>query len=260
MLVDSHCHLADDAFSADLAEVVDRAKAVGIGCALVVLEAGNEREADQARRVHALWPESVAAVGVHPHVAHAYQGNPSRAAEVVRGQMATTPAARAVGEVGLDYHYDLSPRDLQQEVFRVQVRLSRELRQPLVIHTREADEDTVSILREEGGGDVEGVFHCFTGGRALARAALDLGFYISFAGIVTFAKAGDLRETSKLVPLDRLLTETDSPFLAPVPHRGKRNEPAYVACVAEALAAVHGVSIADLAGHTSANFHRLFRP
>jgi TatD DNase family protein len=260
VLVDSHCHLADEAFSADLEPVVERARAANVSCALVILEAGNEREAAQARRVHVLWPESIVAVGVHPHIAHAYHDDPSRAAEVVRRQIGATPSARAVGEVGLDYHYDLSPRDLQREVFRAQVLLSRELRQPLVIHTREADEDTVSILGEEGGGEVEGVLHCFTGGPVLARAALDLGFYISFAGIVTFANAGDLRATAKLVPLDRLLTETDSPFLAPVPYRGKRNEPAYVARVVDALAAVHGVSVEDLARLTSANFHRLFRP
>ena len=179
----------------------------------------------------------------------------------MRAQLAATPSARAIGEIGLDYHYDFSPRDVQQQVFRAQVRLARELERPVIIHTREADEDTIAILREEGGGEVRGVLHCFTGTPALARAAwLDLGFYISLAGIITFPKAAELRETVRGVPLDRLLTETDSPFLAPVPHRGKRNEPAHVALVAAALAALHGLDPADLAARTTANFHTLFRP
>jgi TatD DNase family protein len=260
LLIDSHCHLADEAFSADLDAIVARAKDAGVERALVILEAANVREAAQARRVESLWPETRVSIGVHPHVAHEYADSPGRALEVVRDQTATTPSARAIGEVGLDYHYDFSPRDVQQHVFRVQVRLARELGKPLVVHTREADEDTLRILREEGRGLLQGVLHCFTGDAALARAALDLGFYISFAGIVTFPKASDLRETAKLVPLDRLLAETDSPFLAPVPFRGKRNEPAYVVRVAEALAAVHGVSVPELARCTSANFHSLFRP
>src|SRR5262249_2911230 len=150
--------------------------------------------------------------------------NPRCACEIVRKQIAETADVCAVGEIGLDYHYDYSARDVQQEVFRQQVRLALELRLPIVIHTREADEDTLAVLRDEGGGNLRGVFHCFTGTAALASSALALGFYISLAGIVTFPKAGGLRETVKEIPRDRLLTETDSPFLAPVPHRGKRNE------------------------------------
>jgi TatD DNase family protein len=149
---------------------------------------------------------------------------------------------------------------VQQAVFGAQVRLARELRRPVVIHTREADEDTLAILREEGGGDVRGVLHCFTGMADLAHAGLDLGFYISLAGIITFPKASQLRDTVKQVPLDRLLIETDSPFLAPVPHRGKRNEPAYVAWVVAALAELQGLTTADLTMRTSANFHTLFAP
>jgi TatD DNase family protein len=178
----------------------------------------------------------------------------------VREQWTATPSARAVGEIGLDYHYDFSPRDVQQAVFRAQLRLARELDRPVVIHTREADDDTVAMLREEGGGQLRGVLHCFTGGAALADAGLDLGFYISLAGIITFPKAEELRQTVRRVPLDRLLTETDSPFLAPVPYRGKRNEPAHVARVVDALAALHGKPAADLARQTAANFHTLFRP
>jgi TatD DNase family protein len=226
----------------------------------VILEAGNAREAAQARRVEELWPEVRVAIGVHPHVAHEYGEDPSRAAAVVREEIARTPTARAVGEIGLDYHYDYSPRAVQQEVFRAQVRLARELDLPVVIHTREADEDTLRILRDDGDGRVRGVLHCFTGTPALAASGLDLGFYVSIAGIVTFPKAGDLRETVKQIPLERLLTETDSPFLAPVPHRGKRNEPAYVARVVEALSELHGITVEQLAEQTSANFRALFRP
>jgi TatD DNase family protein len=259
-MIDSHCHLADEAFAADLDEVVARGRAAGLERAMVILAAGDETEAAQARRVEELWPEVRVAIGVHPHQAHAFAGRSQRAADVVREQLASTPAARAIGEIGLDYHYDFSPKHVQQTVFRAQVRLARELDRPVVIHTREADEDTIAILRDEGGGSVRGVLHCFTGDAALARAGLDLGFYISLAGIITFPKAGELRDTARAVPLDRLLTETDSPFLAPVPHRGQRNEPAFVAHVVAALAALHQVDAGEMAGRTDANFHTLFRP
>ncbi len=259
-MIDSHCHLADEAFSSDLDAVVDRAKAAGLERVLIVLEAGNASEAAQAERVAALWPEVRVTIGVHPHQAHQFAADPARAAAVVRDQLAATPSARAIGEIGLDYHYDFSPRDVQQHVFRAQIGLARELQTPVVIHTREADTDAIAVLREEGGGDVRGVLHCFTGDAALARAGLDLGLYISFAGIITFPKAADLRETVKVVPLDRLLAETDSPFLAPVPYRGKRNEPAHVARVIAALAGIHQVDAGDLARRTTANFHALFRP
>jgi TatD DNase family protein len=179
---------------------------------------------------------------------------------VVRAQVAATPSARAIGEIGLDYHYDFSPRDVQQDVFRAQVRLARELDRPVVIHTREADDDTLAILREEGGGALRGVLHCFTGGDALADAGVGLGFFISLAGILTFPRAQPLRDTVRRVPIDRLLTETDSPFLAPVPFRGKRNEPAYVARVVSALAEMHRMTPEAMAARTAANFHTLFRP
>jgi TatD DNase family protein len=178
----------------------------------------------------------------------------------VRDQIARTPLSRAIGEIGLDYHYDYSPRDVQQTVFRAQVRLALELKLPVVIHTREADEDTMTVLRDEGKGELNGVLHCFSGTADLARAGLDLGFYLSFAGMLTFNNAGALRETARLVPLDRLMTETDSPFLAPVPHRGKRNEPAFVSHVVAALAQLHAIDVQEMDQHTTANFHRLFRP
>ena len=260
-MIDSHCHLADEQFADDLEAVVARARAAGLERALVILAAGDGREAAQAARVEALWPDIRVAIGVHPHSAHEFADNPERAADLVRQQIAATPTARAVGEIGLDYHYDFSPRDVQRAVFRAQVRLARELGLPVVIHTREADEDTVAILREAGPGDrVRGVFHCFTGTPALAQAGLELGLYISLAGIVTFPKAGDLRETARGVPIDRLMTETDSPFLAPVPHRGTRNEPAHLGRVAATLADVHGIDASQLAARTAANFHTLFRP
>jgi len=259
-VIDSHCHLADDTFAQDLDDVVRRARDAGLERAMVILEAGNAKEAAQALRLDALWPELRFSIGVHPHQAHQYAADPDRAAAVVREQWTATPSARAVGEIGLDYHYDFSPRDVQQAVFRAQLRLARELDRPVVIHTREADDDTVAMLREEGGGQLRGVLHCFTGGAALADSGLDLGFYISLAGIITFPKAEELRQTVRRVPLDRLLTETDSPFLAPVPYRGKRNEPAHVARVVDALAALHGKPAADLARQTAANFHTLFRP
>ena len=259
-VIDSHCHLADEAFAADLEAVVERAKAAGLERALIVLEGGNASEAAQAARVAELWPDVRVTIGVHPHQAHQFAADPDRAAATVRDQIAATPSTRAVGEIGLDYHYDFSPRDVQQAVFRAQVRLARELQLPVVIHTREADEDTLAILREDGGGELRGVLHCFTGGPSLADAGLALGFFISVAGIITFPKAEALRHTVGRVPTERLLTETDSPFLAPVPHRGKRNEPAHVARVVAALAEMRGTAAADLAARTAANFHTLFRP
>ena len=259
-MIDSHCHLADQVFAGDLNAVVARAKEAGVESALVILEAGNAAEASQARRVEQLWPEVRVAIGVHPHQAHAFADDPQRAATLVREELATTPSARAVGEIGLDYHYDFSPRAVQQDVFRLQVRLARELQLPLVVHTREADEDTIAILGDEGGRDVRCVIHCFTGDARLAQAALGLGFFISLAGIVTFPKATGLRDAVRRVPLDRLLVETDSPFLAPVPYRGGRNEPAYVARIVAALADLYAVAPADLAAETSRNFHALFRP
>jgi TatD DNase family protein len=259
-MIDSHCHLADAVFAADLEAVVDRARSAGLERALVILSAGDEGEAAQARILEGLWPEVRVAIGVHPHHAHQFEDDPERAAAIVRDQFAATGSARAVGEIGLDYHYDYSPQPVQRAVFRAQVKVARELGRPVVIHTREADADTLAILTEEGGGEVRGVLHCFTGDTALAVAALALGFYISAAGIVTFPKAADLRATLQQVPLDRLLTETDCPFLSPVPYRGRRNEPAHVSRVVETLAELHRIPASEMAGRTTGNFHALFRP
>jgi TatD DNase family protein len=258
-MIDSHCHLADDVYAADLDPVVERARAAGLERVMIILEAGNLQEEKQAGAAHALWPDVRVAVGVHPHHAKQFENDALAAAATVREQVGRLPYARAIGEIGLDYHYDFSPREVQQGVFRAQLDLARELQLPVVIHTREAEADTIGALKSAGHG-LRGVLHCFTGTPALAAAGLELGFFISLAGIITFPKAADLRETARQVPLDRLLTETDSPFLAPVPHRGKRNEPAHVARVVATLAELHGVAADHLAQRTAANFHTLFRP
>lgn len=258
-MIDSHCHIADEVFGPDLDQVITRAREAGLERVLVILEAGNTQEAEQASRAHGLWEPLRAAVGVHPHVAHQFAADPARARAVVGEQVAATPFARAIGEIGLDYHYDYSPRDVQQAVFREQLALASELDRPVVIHTRDAERDTIEALQACGGA-LRGVLHCFTGSADLASRALDLGFYISFSGIVTFPRAGDLRDTARRVPLDRLLVETDSPFLAPAPNRGGRNEPARVVDVARALAPIMGVTLDELGAATTANFHRLFRP
>ena len=259
-MIDSHCHLADETYAGDLEEVIRRARDAGLERALVILAAGDQKEAAQAARMEPLWPEVRFGIGVHPHAAHEFADAPERAADVVRAQVAALPSARAIGEIGLDYHYDYSPRDVQHRVFRAQVELARELGLPVIIHTREAEDDTLAILREAGGGTVLGVLHCFTGTPALRDAGLDLGFYISLAGIITFPKAQELRDTARQIPADRLLTETDSPFLAPVPHRGKRNEPAHVARVVAAVAELKAISVEEAARTTTSNFHALFRP
>jgi TatD DNase family protein len=254
-MIDSHCHLADEAFAADLDEAIARAQAAGVTQALCILSAGDEEEAVRARGVRHRWPAIRFATGVHPHNAGGFLGRPEASVEVTRAHAEAFQAC-GIGEIGLDYHYDFAPRDLQHEVFAAQLGLARERRLPVIIHTREATDDTFAILKS--AGEMQGVFHCFTGDAAMARRALDIGFYVSFAGIVTFPKAGDLREAARLVPSDRLLIETDSPYLAPVPHRGKRNEPAYVGRVLESLATVRAEAVPDLAAQVTTNFVRLF--
>jgi TatD DNase family protein len=197
---------------------------------------------------------------VHPHAAGKFASDPEDAARQVNGAIDSQPLSRAVGEIGLDYHYDFAPRDVQQQVFREQIRLARRLKRPIVIHTREAEDDTFRILAEERASELGGVFHCFTGDRAMARRALDIGFHVSLAGIVTFPRALELKNVARMLPLDRLLIETDSPFLAPVPHRGKRNEPAHVARVAEVIAELRTTTVESVSAATSENFDRLFVP
>ena len=259
-MVDSHCHLADDAFVDDLPEVIERAKAAGLTNVLCILAAGNAVEAERAALVRSLWPGVRTAIGVHPHQAGEFEGREQQAVEVVEGQLEGDQASRAVGEIGLDYHYDFAPKSTQQRVFRAQVQLARRLDLPIIIHTREAEADTLAILKDEGGGSVRGVLHCFTGTRMLAEQALALGLHISFAGIVTFPKAAELRELAPVVPENRLLCETDSPYLAPTPYRGKRNEPAWVVRVAEELAMLRQTPPAELQARIASNFAALFRP
>jgi TatD DNase family protein len=259
-VVDSHCHIAGSEFAADLDAVVARAQAAGLEGALIILAADDDVELTQAGEVSRRWPAVRFSIGVHPHAAGKFADRPSAAADAVEAAIAAQPAARAVGEIGLDYHYDFAPRPAQHDVFRAQIALARRRRLPIVIHTREAEDDTFQILAEEQAGDVPVVFHCFTGTTAVARRVLDAGYDLSLAGIVTFPRATELKEVAAFVPLDRLLVETDSPYLAPVPHRGKRNEPAHVALVAEAIAALRGQAPDRIRAATTANFHRIFNP
>ena len=255
-MIDSHCHLAGDEFEADLPAVVDRARAAGLTGALVILGAGDQSEMRGAQRVAELWPEARFAVGIHPHHAGRHAGDlDAEMASLDRDLSAWS--AVAVGEAGLDYHYDLSPREVQQEVFRRQLRLARGRRLPVVLHTRDAFDDTFEILQQEGNG-LSVVFHCFTGTILMARRALDAGAWLSFAGIVTFPNAVELREVARIVPSDRFLVETDSPYLAPVPHRGKRNEPAFVGRVIAALAEVRGERAEAVAEQATGNFASVF--
>ena len=258
-MIDSHCHLADAAVLDDVAAVVDRAKAAGVQRALCILSAGDAQESSAATRVRALWPELRVAVGVHPHQAGRFAGRSEEAVALVRSALRAEDAS-AVGEIGLDYHYDFSAPAVQQALFESQVALAARISLPVVIHTREATADTFGILRGAGAGRVRGVFHCFTGDLAMARTALDLGFHISIAGIVTFPRSAELREVAAFVPADRLLIETDSPYLAPVPHRGKRNEPAFVAQVLDAVAALREIDERALRTQLIANFDALFGP
>ncbi len=260
MFVDSHCHIAGPEFAVDLSAVIERAREAGVSQALVILAADDEPELQQAAVVGAGWSGARFAIGVHPHAAGTFGDDPTRAADRVAAAIAAQPLARAIGEIGLDYHYDLAPRDAQRAVFRQQIRLARDLALPIVIHSRDAEDDTFKILAEESAGEVGGVFHCFTGDRDMGRRALDAGFYLSLSGIVTFPRAVELKEVARMVPVDRLLIETDSPFLSPVPHRGTRNEPARVVRVAEAIAGLRGTAAQTVGRETLENFSRLFSP
>lgn len=256
MLIDSHAHLDDPRYNSDRDQILQRARDAGvercvtIGCDLATSRAAVEL-ADRYAFVYAT-------VGVHPHeVKHIGEGW----YEELR-RLAEHPKVVAYGEIGLDYHYDHSPREIQRARFREQVRVARELGLPIVVHTREAQEDTVTILKEEGAADVGGVFHCFSGDSWLAKDALDMGFFLSFSGVITFQNATMLRDIAKTIPLDRILIETDCPYLTPVPHRGKRNEPAFVGLVAQKIAeikAAESLSAEAIGRITSDNARRLFK-
>lgn len=259
-MIDSHCHLADEAFAGDLDAVVARANAGGLTGALCIVDATDPGEMQRAEGVARAWDAVRTTAGVHPHRAADFARCASAAVALVRSRIDADSRVRAIGEIGLDYHYDCAPRDVQREVFAAQAAFARDAGLPVVVHTREADDDTVEILRRVGAGTLTGVFHCFSGDRHLAAEALDLGFYVSFSGILTFPKSEAIRQAAALVPLDRLLVETDCPYLAPVPHRGKRNEPAWVSEVVATLARLHGRETQAVAGATAENYRRLFRP
>lgn len=254
MFIDSHCHLNYKGLIEDQAAVIARARVAGVTTMLNIstresewddVLATAEREAD-------VW----ASVGIHPHEADAH-AHVDTAKLVARAEH---PRIVAIGESGLDYYYDHSDREQQRTSFRAHIAASRDTGLPLIVHTREAEEDTTEILREEmGKGAFSGVIHCFTASQNFAEMALSLGFYISISGIVTFKNAKDLQETAKIIPEDRLLIETDAPFLSPVPHRGKTGEPAFVADTARFLSQLRGVPVEMLGAQTTRNFLDLFQ-
>ena len=253
MLVDSHCHLDFPDFADELDAVVARARAAGIE-RMVTISTRVKRFA-QVAEIAERFPDVYCSVGTHPHNAH--EELDVTAADLVA--LTRSPKVVALGEAGLDYHYDNSPRDAQERGFRTHIAAARETGLPLVIHTREADSDTARILEEETGkGAFPAVLHCFTGGPDLARRAIALGHFISFTGIVTFKNSAALRAIAAELPPDRILVETDAPYLAPGRHRGKRNEPAFVIETANVLAETRGVSFDEIARQTTDNFFRLF--
>src|SRR5215475_6823126 len=259
MFIDSHAHLDVPNYDADRAEVIDRARQSGVELILEICGSDvSKGSLDVGLKLAEEYQFIYAAVGVHPHEASLYD----EALERKLLAMSDHEKVLGWGEIGLDYHYDHSPRDAQRRVFRRQLRLALDCRLPAIIHTREAEDDTIQILREDwrdaGGDAVGGIIHCFTGTRKLAEAAIEMGFHISFSGVLTFKNAGDLREVARSVPMERLLIETDCPFLAPLPYRGKRNEPAFVRETAAKLAELKGVGVEEIALATGDNFKRLF--
>lgn len=253
-MIDTHCHLDFEDFAAELPDVLARARAAGVAAFLCI---GSGKDTQSARGAVALAQaedDVWAAVGVHPHDAAGMTEADWQELEAL-GQK---PRVVAIGETGLDYHYDHSPRDVQQQAFRRFIDLSRRLRRPVISHVRDAHEDAHSILKDERAEETGGVIHCFTGGVEDARGYLDRGQMLSFSGILTFKNAEPIREAARFAPLDRILVETDSPYLAPIPYRGKRNEPAYVVETLKCLAACKNVDLETAARVTSENARRLF--
>ena len=253
MLVDSHCHLDFPDFASELDAVLARAEAAGVG-RLVTISTRVRQHGDLIA-IAERYPAVCCSVGTHPH--HAHEELEITAADLV--ERTRHPKVVAIGEAGLDYHYDFSPRDAQEQGFRTHIAAARASGLPLVIHSREADDDMRRILEDEmGKGAFTAVLHCFTGTRALAFAGIDLGLYVSFTGVLTFKKSDDLRAIAADLPADRILVETDAPYLAPGRFRGKRNEPSYVVETAKVLAETRGVSFDEVARLTTENFFRLF--
>jgi TatD DNase family protein len=255
MLIDSHCHLDDKQFDPDRADVITRARESGVERMMAIGTGNGPPDLEAALRLARQYDFIYATVGVHPHDAAKATPETFAAMEALAAEATAKSKVLAIGEIGLDYHYDFSPRDIQRDVFLAQLKLAGRAGKPIVIHTREAWDDTLALLREHWSGG--GIIHCFTGGPVEARQALDLGFHLSFGGVITFPKAEALREAARMVPEDRLLIETDAPYLAPVPKRGKRNEPAFIVETARRLAEVRGVAPERIAEATTANFERL---
>jgi TatD DNase family protein len=258
MFVDSHAHIDGSEYDGDREEVIQRARDAGVHAILTVgtgdPHGGTLERAVALAEKH---DDIYAAIGTHPHDARLFD---DRAEERIRTLINESKRVIAWGEIGLDYHYDNSPRDVQREVFRRQLQLARTAGLPVIIHTREAEEDTIQILQEEWNApELRGIMHCFSGSLQLEEATVKLGFLISFAGVVTFKKADDLRAVARQVPLNRLLIETDCPYLTPAPFRGRRNEPAHVVEVARGLAALHEKTIAEMGQITTNNFNALFK-
>ena len=254
MLFDTHCHLGSRYFPDDASEAMRRARGVGVS-RFACIGVGGLDEAQSAVALARAESDVVATVGVHPH--DAASADPPLVEAIAA--LAREPKVVAVGEIGLDYHYDHSPRDVQQEVFRRFIALARELGKPIVVHTRSAPADTMAILRDEGARDVGGIIHCFSEDRAFAQRALDLDFDLSFSGIVTFKNAHSIQDVAAWAPADRILIETDSPYLAPQPLRGKRCEPAFIVHTARRVAELRGIPFESLAEITSQNALRRFR-
>jgi len=253
MLFDTHVHLNDDQFNDDLEEVIERARLNGVERVVVV--GFDEKTIKRAMELIEAYDFMYAAIGWHPVDAIDLTDNYLKWIE----ELTAHPKVVAIGEIGLDYHWDKSPKDVQQAVFRRQIQLAKRLDLPIIIHNREATEDVVTILEEEGASEVGGIMHCFSGSPETAKRCLDMNFYISLGGPVTFKNAVKPKEVAKEVPLERLLIETDCPYLAPHPYRGKRNEPSYVKLVAEQIAELKGVSFEEVAKATTENANRLFR-
>jgi TatD DNase family protein len=254
-LTDSHCHLDAQVFDEDRDATIQRARDAGVECMVAIGSGDGPPDLSAGIRLAEQYDFIYATVGVHPHDA-------SKADESTWQQLIPLtqhPKVIAIAEIGLDYHYDFSPREIQQRVFARQLQIARDANLPIAIHTREAWTDTVSLLREHwtGTGELGGIFHCFSGSPAEAEEALDMGFHLSYSGIITFPKAEQLREAVRRTPLHRLLVETDSPYLAPVPWRGKRNEPAFIVETARKVAEVKGLSLDEVISATTSNWKRL---
>ena len=254
MLIDSHAHIQGKEYAGDVEAVITRARDAGVDKIIAVGGAGEMSSNHDAVALANSYENVYATVGMHPHDAKDVGPEELKSAR----DLTVHPKVSAVGETGLDYYYSHSAHDVQRRVFMDFINLARETGLPLVVHERDAAQDAAQLLRSAGNGNLRGVIHCFTGNYQAACAYLDLGFYLSFTGIITFKNAEPLRDVVRQVPLEKMLIETDSPYLTPVPHRGKRNEPAYVRLVAEALAIVKGVSLEEVAQITSGNVRELF--